>query len=105
MDNAVMADPGAANAIFSTAKTGIGALIDSLAKTQTNAWDGALVLQQQSLQSSIQDMTDQETSIQDYLDAEKQRLIEAFTNMESIVSGYQHATSYLNQVANLKQNS
>jgi flagellar capping protein FliD len=54
------------------------------------------------LQSSISDLTDQETSAQAYLDAERQQLVAQFTNMETLISGYQSATSYLTQVANLK---
>jgi flagellar hook-associated protein 2 len=104
VEKAVAANPGAVNAIFSTAKTGIAAVLDTLVSTQTDSWDGALVLQQKSLQSSIQDMTDQQTSMQEYLDSERQRLTLQFANMETLLSGYQKATSYLTQVSNLKTN-
>jgi len=102
MDDAVTENPGAANAIFSTASTGIAATIDDLVEAQTDTWDGTLVLQQKSLQSSILDMTDQEARIQIYLDAERVRLISQFTAMETLLSTYQKASNYLTQVANLK---
>jgi flagellar hook-associated protein 2 len=104
LDDAVASNPGAVNAIFNTAKTGIAAIVDTLVKTQADSWDGALVLQQQSLQSSITDMTDQQASIQDYLNSERQRLLTQFANMETLLSGYQKATSFLTQVSNVKSN-
>jgi flagellar hook-associated protein 2 len=105
MDNAIQSNAGAANAIFSAAQTGIGATVTNLVNAETDTYDGSLVLQQQSLQSSISDMTNQETDIQSYLDDERQRLTAEFTNMESVISGYQSATSYLTQVENLKISS
>jgi flagellar hook-associated protein 2 len=102
MTKAIQNSPSAVNAIFSTATTGIAATLKTLSDNQTNAATGTLILQQDSLQSSISDLTDQETSAQAYLDAERQQLVAQFTNMETLISGYQSATSYLTQVANLK---
>ena len=76
--------------------------MSDLVKRQTSALSGTLVLQQKSLQTSISEMDDEKARIQDYLDAERVRLTEQFTNMESIISGYNSVTSYLTQVANLK---
>jgi flagellar hook-associated protein 2 len=99
---AVQSNPSAVNSIFSQSTTGIAATVKALANNQSNAADGSLVLQQTSLQASISDMTDRETSIQSYLDAERTRLVAQFTNMETLISGYNSATSYLTQIANLK---
>jgi flagellar hook-associated protein 2 len=63
---------------------------------------GSLVLQQNSLTSSVSDLSDQEVSAQAYLDAERAQLVEQFTNMETLISGYKTATSYLTQIANLQ---
>jgi flagellar hook-associated protein 2 len=102
MNSAIQSNPSAANAIFSQATTGIGATVTNLVKRQTNATDGALVLQQSSLNSSISQMTDQETSIQSYLDAERTRLTAQFTNMETLIAGYNSSTSYLTQISSSK---
>jgi len=102
MNNAVTANPSAVNAIFSDATNGIAASVKALVTAQTDATSGTLVLQQSSLQSSISEMTDEESNMQDYLDAEKARLTEQFTNMETLISGYNSATSYLTQLSNLK---
>ncbi len=102
LDNAIQANPSAVNAVFSTANTGIADTIKTLVTDQTDSVSGTLVLQQSSLQSSISDMTDQETNIQAYLDAERTRLTAQFTNMETLISGYQSATSYLTQISSTK---
>jgi flagellar hook-associated protein 2 len=102
LNNAISANPGAVNAIFSTATTGIGDVVKSLVDAQTNPLSGALVTQQSSLQQSISEMNDQVTSQQSYLDAERTRLTAQFTAMEQLVSGFTSAGSYLTQLANLK---
>ena len=102
LQNAVKASPSAVNAVFSTATTGIAATLKTLSNNQTNLLTGTLVLQQNSLTSNVSDLSDQETRAQAYLDAERTRLVAQFTNMETLISGYKSATSYLDQVANLK---
>ena len=102
MQKAIQASPSAVNAIFSTATTGIAATLKTLSNNQTNLLTGTLVLQQNSLTSSVSDLSDQELSAQAYLDAERVRLVEQFTNMETLISGYKTATSYLTQIANLQ---
>ena len=90
------------NAVFSTAQTGIAATIKGLADAQANGSHSILAGLQTSLQSSISQMDDRETSLQSYLDAERTRLVSQFTAMEQLVSGFTSATNYLNQIANLK---
>jgi flagellar hook-associated protein 2 len=102
LQNAVKSNPSAVNAIFSTATTGIAATLKTLSDNQTNVLTGTLVLQQNSLTSSVSDLSDQEIGAQAYLDAERARLVEQFTNMETLISGYKTATSYLTQIANLQ---
>jgi len=102
MNNAIQANPAAANAIFNNSTAGIGHVVQALVDQQTNSSTGALVQQQGSLKDSISEMDTEESDIQDYLDAERQRLTEQFTNMETLISGYSSATSYLSQWANLK---
>jgi flagellar hook-associated protein 2 len=105
MNNAIAANPGAVNAIFSTASTGIADTVKAMVTRQTSAATGALVVQEKSLQSSISAMTDQEASQQSYLDAERTRLVARFTAMEQLVSGFTNAGSYLTQISNLKISS
>ncbi len=102
LSNAISANPGAVNAIFTTATTGIGDVVKSLVDAQTNPLSGALVTQQTSLQESISEMNDEVTSQQAYLDAERTRLTAQFTAMEQLVSGFTNAGNYLTQIANLK---
>ncbi len=105
MNSAIAANPSAVNAIFSNSTSGIAASVTSLVNAQTDSMDGSLVLQQNSLQSSITEMTGEESDFQNYLDAERQRLTDEFTNMETLISGYNTATSYLTQIENLKISS
>jgi flagellar hook-associated protein 2 len=100
--HAIQSSPSAVNAIFSTATTGVAATLKTLSNNQTNLVTGTLVLQQKSLESSVSDLSDQELSAQAYLDAERTRLVMQFTNMETLISGYKTATSYLTQIANLQ---
>jgi len=102
LNNAISNNAGAVNQIFSAASTGISSVVDNLVNAQADPMSGALIQQEQSLQSSISEMDDQATSQQDYLDAERQRLVEQFTAMEQLISGFTNAGSYLTQIANLK---
>ena len=95
-------NPGAVNGIFSTTTTGIGAVVKSLAGSQTNLVSGALISQQKSLQSNISEMDTQATEMQNNLDMERTRLVAQFTAMEQLISGFTSAGSYLTQIANLK---
>jgi flagellar hook-associated protein 2 len=99
---AIQTNPSAANTIFSQSSTGIADVIKTFVKAQTNTLSGSLILQQKSLKSSILDMTDEQSNIQAYLDKERARLVAQFTSMETLISGYNAATSYLTQIANLK---
>jgi flagellar hook-associated protein 2 len=105
LNNAISVNPGAVNAIFSTATTGIAAETKALADAQTNSVTGSLITEESSLQTSISDMTDRETEIQSNLDSERTRLTAQFSAMEQLVSGFTNATSYLTQIANLKISS
>ncbi len=102
LDNAIASNPGAVNDIFSTATTGIGDVVKSLADSQTNLVSGALISQQTSLQSSISEMDSQATEMQSNLDMERTSLVAKFTAMEQLISGFTSAGSYLTQIANLK---
>lgn len=100
--NAIQTSPNAVNAVFSTATTGISDSIQSLVSRETDPISGTLTLQQGSLQSNIADLTSQQSNVQAYLDSERQRLTAEFTNMETLIAGYNSATTYLGQLSNQK---
>jgi flagellar hook-associated protein 2 len=102
MNNAIASNPSAVNAIFSQSQTGIGDTVDAYVNAQTNASNGALTLQTASLNSSISQMTDEESGIQSYLDSERARLVAQFTNMETLIAGYNSSTTYLTQISSQK---
>jgi flagellar hook-associated protein 2 len=102
MNNAITSNPGAVNGLFSTTATGIGDVVKQLVTSQTNVATGALITQQQSLQSNITDMDLQATEMQSNLDMERARLVTQFTAMEQLIAGFTSAGSYLTQMANQK---
>jgi len=105
LETAISKNPGAVNAIFSTAKTGISSVVKTLVDTQTSPLTGALTTQQKSLKSQISDLDDRATQMQSNLDAERQRLVAQFTAMEQLIAGFTSAGNYLTQVANSKTSS
>jgi flagellar hook-associated protein 2 len=102
LNAAIASNPGAVNGIFTTTNTGMGDVIRTLVTNQTSAATGALITQQNSLQSNISDLDDRATQMQSSLDMERTRLVAQFTAMEQLISGFTSAGSYLTQIANLK---
>jgi len=102
LNSAVASNAGAVNSIFTTATTGIAAVVKTLVTNQTSSTKGALVTQQKSLQTNISEMDDQAKEMQANLDMERTRLVSQFTAMEQLISGFTSAGSYLTQIANLK---
>ena len=95
---AVAADPSGANKLFSTATTGIAALVDSLVAKQTDPASGALVGETQVLNDSVSSLGDTIDYWQNYLDNERTRLTSEFTAMESTVATLNTTANYLNQL-------
>jgi flagellar hook-associated protein 2 len=102
LQKALTKSPGAVNAVFSTATTGVSASVKTLVDAQTSPLSGTLTRQQRSLQSQILDLDDRATEMQRTLDAERKRLVGQFTAMEQLIAGFNNAGTYLTQVANLK---
>lgn len=102
LEDAISSNPGAVNAIFSTANTGIASTISTLVGNQTNKLTGSLVVKQTSLESSISDLDDRALQLQSNLDSRRERLLAQFVAMESLISGFTNATNYLAQVEGLK---
>jgi flagellar hook-associated protein 2 len=92
---AVSRDPTATNAVFSTASTGVSAVVESLVEFQTRLGDGALVARQDGLNSSWKALDAQAEAMQRRIDAFRKTLIAQFTAMENTVSGLKSLASYL----------
>jgi flagellar hook-associated protein 2 len=95
---AMAADPSGANKLFTTTKTGIAALVDTLVAKQTNPVDGALVGETKQLNNNITSLDGTVAYWQNYLDNERARLTSEFTAMESTVAALNTTANYLNQL-------
>jgi flagellar hook-associated protein 2 len=107
---AIAADPGGANKLFTTTKTGIAALVDALVQRQTEpssvtlsdgstlSVDGGLEGETTLLQNSTTALDDTVNYWQVYLDNERTRLTSEFTAMESTVATLNTTANYLNQL-------
>jgi flagellar hook-associated protein 2 len=85
LDAAVARDPGAVDALFSDASSGIAHLVDGIAGTYTASTTGLLVVRQGGLQRQITDLGAQATALQARIDAYRDGLVAQFTAMEQVV--------------------
>jgi flagellar hook-associated protein 2 len=102
LDNAVLAsaiarDPSAVNNLFSDVTSGLSGLTKSLVDSATDPVDGTLILDQNGINSSIKDMTDQMATMQTRVDTYQQELVDEFAAMEQVVSGLKATGNFLNQ--------
>jgi flagellar hook-associated protein 2 len=88
-------DPAAANALFSTAATGLSAVAKSLVDVETRAGDGALTARQSGLGDTVKAMNDQADAMQRRIDAFRHNLAAEFTAMEGTVSGLKSIGNFL----------
>jgi flagellar hook-associated protein 2 len=102
---AIAADPSGANKLFTTAKTGIAALVDSLVAKQTDPVDGALVGETSLLKSNISSLDETVSYWQTYLDNERTRLTAEFTAMEATIANLNTASNYLNALSSSSSGS
>jgi flagellar hook-associated protein 2 len=96
---ALQQGPSALNAVFATATTGIGSVVDALSTRFTDPVQGALVLRQSGLNGQISGLDDQATRIQARVDAYHDMLVKQFTAMESLVSKLKSASNYLQSIS------
>lgn len=89
------ADPTALNAIFSTATTGVSALVDEVAKRYTNTFDGFLTTRKKGINSQVKGMSRQIDSLNIRLAGYKQNLLNQFAAMEKTVSGLKTTGDFL----------
>jgi len=102
---AIAADASGANKLFTTAKTGIAALVDSLVAKQTDPVDGALVGETSLLKSNISSLDETVSYWQTYLDNERTRLTAEFTAMEATIANLNTASNYLNALSSSSSGS
>ena len=60
MSNAIATNPSAVNNIFSTATTGIGAVVQSLVDTETDSTTGLITYDEQGINQAVTNLTTQE---------------------------------------------
>jgi flagellar hook-associated protein 2 len=102
---AMARDPAAANALFSTSTTGLGALTTALADSFTRASDGIFTIRTSSLSNKVKEMDAEAIRLQDRLDAYRNLLVAQFTAMEKLVSGLKNSSNYLTAVSNASNNA
>jgi len=93
---AVARSPSSVNALFSTASTGLSAVVSAAVDHYVLPSNGMLSLAQTGLQGRVKQMGDQATTLQSRLDAYKATLQAQFAAMETVVSQWKTVGSFLN---------
>jgi flagellar hook-associated protein 2 len=97
---ALARDPGALDALFSTATTGLSAVVSGFVQGQVRAGDGLLSTHKTGLDAAIRSLDDQAAALQRRVDAFREGLVRQFAAMESAVSAYKSIGTFLtNQAA------
>jgi len=92
---AVTRSPSSVNALFSTASTGLSAVVSAAVDQYVLPSNGMLSLAQSGLQGRVKQMGDQATTLQSRLDAYKATLQAQFAAMETVVSQWKTVGSFL----------
>lgn len=94
-------DPAGVEALFTTAETGFGPVIEQTLKQLTDTDSGAIPLQDQSLKSSEDLLNSRITQMQSLVEKRRQRLLAQFSATESIIARLQSQQSSLSSLAAL----
>ncbi|MDX2022236.1 MAG: flagellar filament capping protein FliD [Deltaproteobacteria bacterium] len=97
LQKALDQDSSAVNSIFSTATTGVSAVVDSLSSLYTNSADGILTKRKSSISSQLNGMGRQLESMNLRLEAFRTNLVNQFTAMEKTISGLKATGNFLSQ--------
>src|SRR6185369_12899205 len=92
---AVGRDASAVNALFSTADSGIAALVKSVSDRYASPAGGLLADAVESANGSVKRMDADAERLQARLDAYRDMLIKQFATMEQVVSGYKSIGTFL----------
>jgi len=95
LSRAVARDPGAVNALFSRASTGISAAAADLVTSYTRAGDGVLVARQKGLGDTIAALDRQAETLSARIEAFRTNILKRFASMEEAVSGYKSIGEFL----------
>jgi len=95
--SAIASHPASVNAVFSSAQTGIGALVGTLVDNYTTPTTGLLSMRQSGINQQISGMDDQIADMQQQLTDYQTTLTNQFAAMQSIVSGMQSISDFLTQ--------
>jgi flagellar hook-associated protein 2 len=96
LEGAVARDPAAVNALFSTATTGLSAVIERLVNVQTRSDDGALTARKSGLDDTLRRLDVQAEAMQRRIDGFREGLVRQFAAMEKTVSGLKSIGNFLN---------
>jgi flagellar hook-associated protein 2 len=91
------ASPASASALFGQSSTGIASVMDGLVKMMTDSVKGTLTIRQNGLRTTIKSLSDQQTQLQNGVDAYRAQLQAQFTAMENIVSSLKNQSQFLTQ--------
>jgi flagellar hook-associated protein 2 len=100
LEKALATDPNAVNELFQQATTGVSDKVTQIVEGYTNSSDGILVSKSKSYDRSIKQIGTQIDSLQLRLEAYKTKLINQFSAMEKIVSGFKSIGDYLTSQEN-----
>lgn len=100
LGQAVARSPGAVDALFTAAGTGLSDVVTALTDRYTSASDGLIAARKDGLTKSISSMGDTLDRMNARLQAYKQSLIAQFSAMESVVSGLKSVGNFLTAQAN-----
>lgn len=95
LQSAIAADPAALTAIFSTATTGVTALVKALSDTYATPSTGLLMARQDNLNAQVKRMDASAADLQRRVDLFREGLVRQFTAMEKVVSQLKSTASYL----------
>lgn len=95
LNAAIARDPSAVDALFTTASTGLGDVVDALAEQYTKPSSGLLSARQDGLNQNIKRMDTSLEQMNARLDGYKANLIAQFSAMETVVSGFKAIGNYL----------
>ncbi|MBX7101701.1 MAG: flagellar filament capping protein FliD [Myxococcaceae bacterium] len=105
LGKALTREPASVDALFSTASTGLCAVTSTLVKNYTTSGTGLLSARQTGLGKSISAIDDQLARMDARLSTYRQTLINQFSAMEKIVSGFKAIGNFLTQQENANSGS
>lgn len=92
---AMTREPASVDALFSTASTGLGDVVDALVDQYTAPTSGLVTARKDGLNRNIRQMDETIERMNVRVDGYRQNLIAQFTAMETVVSGFKALSNYL----------